>query len=399
MDELIDSATAAPDFSAHNAEVKAVWDAFHARRPTRVPMILGLNARYLICERGANSLGVDFRSYSEDPDTMFHAQLRFQYWTRHHLPQDAEMGVPERWSVFVDFQNYYEAAWFGCPVEYRDDQVPDAAPVYAETPERILERGIPDPFSGIMGRALEYYERMRELAGSTEFAGRPVEAAQPYTGLLTDGPMTVACAMFTPGVVCEMMASDPQRLQRLLDFITEATVQRIAAWKQRFEVPYPHDHYGFADDSIALISTRAYREHILPLHRRLFETFGTRVGRTIHLCGDATRHFPIIRDELGVVSFDTGYPVDFGALRTALGPDILIHGGPRAPFLVEASPEAVCEETHRILQSGVMEGGRFILREGNNLSPGTPVANIQAMYDAVHEYGRYDEEGKPCIKS
>lgn len=385
------------DYAAHNAEAHDVWEAYHAGRPIRVPMVLGVNPRYLICEKGANSLGVDFKTYSEDPDTMFHAQLQFSHWIRHNLPQDAEMGVPEKWTVYVDFQNYYEAAWFGCPIEYRDDQVPDAAPVYADCPEKLLDKGLPDPFSGIMARSLEYHERMKALAEQETFYDRPIVAQTPWTGMGTDGPMTVACNLFTARVVCEMMAAEPERLHRLLDFITTATIERVAAWKKRFDVAFPHDGYGIADDSIALISVRAYREYVLPYHRRLFDTFGTQKGRGIHLCGDATRHFRTIRDELNVVSFDTGYPVDFTALRRDLGPDIQILGGPSAPFLVEATPDAVREETLRVLRSGVLEGGKFILREGNNLSPGTPVENIEAMYETVRKYGRYDEEGLPCI--
>lgn len=377
------------DFDGHNAEVKEVWEAYHSGHPIRVPMILGVNPRFLMCEPAANTLGLDFRSYSEDPDAMLAAQLRFQHWVRHNLRQDAEMGMPAEWPVYVDFQNYYEAAWFGCPIEYRDDQVPDATPIFGGNPELVLERGAPEPFSGVMGRALEYHDRMREKAAQESFMGAPVKAHPPTTGLGTDGPMTVACSLFGAGVVCEMMAAEPDRLGRLLDFITDATVARVAAWKERYGIAYPHDGYGIADDSIALISTHAYRRHILPRHRRLYDTFGTEQGRSIHLCGDATRHFRTLRDELGVTTFDTGFPVDFAALRAELGPEVHLYGGPAAPFLVGASTDAVRAETLRVLRSGVMEGGRFVLREGNNLAPGTPARNIAAMYDTVRSAGRY----------
>jgi uroporphyrinogen-III decarboxylase len=48
----------------------------------------------------------------------------------------------------------------------------------------------------------------------------------------------------------------------------------------------------------------------------------------------------------------------------------------------------------RILQSGVLEGGRFLLREGNNLAPGTPLENTEAMYYAGREFGVLGNEPK-----
>jgi uroporphyrinogen-III decarboxylase len=65
-------------------------------------------------------------------------------------------------------------------------------------------------------------------------------------------------------------------------------------------------------------------------------------------------------------------------------------GGPSVPLLRYGTPEQVREEVVRILRSGVMEGGRFILREGNNLAPGTPLENLWTMYEVGKQVGRYD---------
>ncbi len=142
-----------------------------------------------------------------------------------------------------------------------------------------------------------------------------------------------------------------------------------------------------ADDSIALISTRMYREHILPYHKRIFDAFASQVRRGIHLCGDASRHFKTIREELTVTVFDTGFPMDFAWVREQLGPDVLIQGGPHVDLLLDGTPDEVTLETKRILESGILEGGRFILREANNLAPNTPLENTEAMYHAGRKYG------------
>ncbi len=57
--------------------------------------------------------------------------------------------------------------------------------------------------------------------------------------------------------------------------------------------------------------------------------------------------------------------------------------------LRDGSPDAVSAETRRILDSGVCDGGRFVLREANNLAPGTPFANLAAMYEAARCWGGY----------
>lgn len=378
------------DFERHNADVADLWNAYRAARNTRVPIILGVNTRFFMRQPDANPTGLTFRRYMEDPDLMFDAQLRFQRWSRFNLLQDAELGMPEVWRIHVDFQNYYEAAWFGCPVEYFSGEVPDTRPAFQDCPERVMEKGLPRPFGGLMARALDYYDRYLERARQRPFLNRPVEPFPPWCGVGTDGPMTVACNLFSPEFVCMAMAAEPKRLHVLLDFITQATIKRMMVWRKLTGMAIPCDDFVMADDSIALISKTMYKEHILPFHRRLYDAFGTKTGRAIHLCGDSTRHFRTLVDELDICSFDTGFPVDFGRLREELGPGVRIQGGPNVKIVHRGTPCEIWEETRRILQTGALEGGLFVLREGNNLAPGTPLENTEALYYSGREFGRLE---------
>lgn len=372
------------DFAQHNAEQAAMWNHFHAGHATRIPIILGTNTRYFMFNKGANPDGLDFQAYSEDPDIMFNAQLRFQRWSKFNLLQDAELGLPEKWSVAPDFQNYYEAGWFGCDVHYFADQVPDTMPGFTDVPERIMEHGIPDPFSGLLGHGLEYWEHFKARAKQETYLGRPISVGIPFNA--TDGPMTVACNLFGTDFVCVAMSEEPERLYTLLDFITESTIQRITAWRKAGGIPVQQKDFWYADDSVAMISTAMFREHVLPHHRRLCDALADpSTPRFIHLCGDSTRHFKTLRDELNIMRFDTGFPVDFGALRRELGPEVYIMGGPHVSLLLSATPDEVRNEVRRICQSGILEGGRFVLREGNNLAPYTPLENTEAMYHAGRE--------------
>jgi len=138
-----------------------------------------------------------------------------------------------------------------------------------------------------------------------------------------------------------------------------------------------------------MLSTEMVREFVVPVHRKMKEALTTADRISIHLCGDATLHFKLLRDELGTYSFDTGFPVDFARLRRELGPEVEILGGVRAPLLHDGTPEQVAAEARRILESGIMEGGRFILREANDLAPGTPLENLAAMYETARTCGVY----------
>lgn len=401
------------DFAAHNAEVRDLWAAYVGGRPWRVPVIFGTNTRYFLLDEAANPEGVSFREYVEDPATMLRLQVQFADWSRHNIPQDLELGPPsEGWDVRVDFQNYYEAAWLGCPVVYFDGQVPDTLPILHDDDKRaILDRGLPDPYSGLMAKNWEYYQHMRRRQDEGyAYAGRPIRSVTPC-GLGTDGPFTVACNLRGATEMCLDLLADPGYARDLLDFITEATINRIRAYRTALGEPIVTSRFGIADDSIASLSTATYEELVLPCHKRLMAAFadpslepapptGPLVGpqgvaqvaryNGIHLCGDATRHFALIRRELGAGSFDTGFPVDFGALRQSLGPAVQILGGPHVELLRQGPPDAIRAEVARILSSGVTEGRRFILREGNNLAPRTPLEHLSAMYEAARELGRYD---------
>ena len=177
----------------------------------------------------------------------------------------------------------------------------------------------------------------------------------------------------------------------LLNYIADATVYRIKEGRKRIGRPEKTPNTWFADDDIALLSLHDYERFILPVHKRMLNALTTGEGpNTIHLCGDATRHFAVIRDELNVKSFDTGYPVRHGALVREMGPDVEILGGPRADLLLMGGSDAIRGETRRILGEVKPHTRKFVMKEANALCPRTPPVNILAMYDTVKEHGWYE---------
>jgi hypothetical protein len=363
-------------------------------------MMLGVNPRYTMfgdpaqpsLRHPANPRRVTFHQYWSDPQIMLERQLEHLEWCALNLFQDAEMGLPERWQVWPDFQNVYEAAAWGCPIQHFEDQVPDTIPAFSGEDGRraLLKAPTPDPFDApFFRRVWAFYDHFkRREAEGFDWKGRPIRACPP-SGIGTDGPFTVLCNLRGPVEVCMDLAEDPPAATALLEKVTDSIFEHVRAFRVRLGEPEKTEGWGFADDSIALLSTDMYARFVARCHRRLIQQLSSGGPNSIHLCGDATRHFPYLKETLNIMSFDTGFPVDFGEIRRLLGPDVEILGGPSVPLLRMATPAEVLAETRRILESGVMEGGRFVLREGNNLAPDVPVASVRAMYDAVREFGVY----------
>lgn len=391
------------DFERHNEQTRQLWADYGERKHTRVPVRVTGSIRNLISNPAVNDTGWTFRDFFEKTGAQIDCQLAYQHYSRHHILCDNEMGLPESWGIGIDFQNSYDQAWFGCPLRYfGDTDVPDTEEILKDDPGRLYRWDDPDPVMGrgdFMKRAMEMYEHMhRRREAGLEFQGLPVNPPKGLPGAGSDGVFSIACKLRGTVETMVDMLERPDYFHALMDYVTRNQIARIKAvreWGWDHDPDYTGDRnhrgsYGYADDAIAMLSCDQYKAFVLPYHRRFFEAFHDGSASFIHLCGDATHHFKFLADAFNVQSFDTGFPVDHGWLRKALGPDITINGGPTVMLLKDGTPDQVAAETKRICKSGVMDGKRFILIAANNLAPCTPVENIQALYEAAKTYGRYD---------
>ncbi|MGD0005329.1 MAG: uroporphyrinogen decarboxylase family protein [Anaerolineaceae bacterium] len=375
------------DFSQHNEEVKRVWEAYRAGRPVRTPMLLGTNPRIWIQNPDLNREGVTWKSFCEDSELMFNTLLKYCYYLVHTLPQDTEMGVPEKeWPVYVHFGNVVEENWFGCEIAYRDGQVSATTPRFTGQHKReMFEKGFPAPFDGIMGQFKEFYEYFQHRATNYEFYGRPVHVDLP-TPLGTDGPFTVALGIRGTQFL-EEITTDEDYFHELMSFVTQAIIARIQAWRKYIGVEERPLEGGLADDAIQFLSVSMYKEKVLPYHRQFFEALYGPGPHSMHLCGNVQRHLPTLVKEFNIQSFETGYPINFSSLRGEIGETVEIQGGIPVAELLEGSPAEVYRKTETILHSGIRQGGKFIMREANNLPPCVPLENLQAMYSATRQAG------------
>ena len=383
-------------------EKLAVWRAYKERRPTRTPLRWNLNNRAWLLNPSLNTFGWTYGDYLRDPKVILETNARFQMWRAEELwptTCDSSEGLPDEWWCSADVQNCYDAAFYGGKIFAPPNQVPAVESFLTlDDVDAFLERDYAsdnaianNPF--IMER-LSLTEELKKAAKDFSFMGRRAKVGEYTFAWGFDGAVTAGAAVFGADFFL-LLAMDPDKGTRLLEKFTRDALARIRWLNRRAGLPERHKVCGFADDSIQLLSCDMYRELVLPWHifycNEMDESSPAERLRGCHLCGDATRHFKLISDAVGVNSFDTGFPVDFAALRRELGPEIEICGGVHVTILQEGTPDSCYAEAARILNSGVRDGGRFVLQEANNLPPNVPLENLQAVYQACLEHGRFEK--------
>ena len=380
------------DFKAHNQRSKEIWEAYEAGNPIRVPVVIYADVRNWIFVPTENTTGITMTEYIKNPDIMLNCQVKAAEWIRHNILSDGGMGYPENgWSVMVDYQNFLEAVWLGGKIKYGEEPHTEAFLTEANK-WSIFEKGIPEPFSGINGEVIRRYEYFMEKMKSYSYKGLPlINVEMPFNMLGTDGPFTIACAIRGVENFIIDMLDDSEYANKLMSFISDAIIGRIRKVREYLGIEEKIDGFGFADDSIVMLSVETYKEFVLPYHKRIFDELTPQgCSRGMHLCGDAQRFFPVLEKELNVKSFDTGFPLDFGCLYEELSSDVRIMGGPPIGLILNGTPDDVKAKAESILKSGVMEKSRyFVLREANALAPGTPIDNVNAIYEAAEKYGYY----------
>ncbi len=378
-----------------NEQKKAVWDAYHARQPVRVPLRWSVNPRIILLNPQLNPEQFTFEQYCKDPLILMKVQSRFQEYLATTLNNtcDSSTELPEKWSFGVDNQNTYDGAYFGAPVRFEPDNCPSNVPCMKEDDiDEFMKRDFSRPLENpwIKDR-LAFHAELTKAAKDFVHAGRK-GVVSPFN-LGFDGPLTIASVLMGEDIFA-LLGTEPEKAVQFMRKMIEAVLIRNKALCEYFGEKWTKgDSGGMADDSIQLISTSMYEEYILPLHEFWYSSTSNATPsskkRSVHLCGDVSRHIPVIVKQLGVYSFDTGFPIDHGALRKAIGPEVEISGGPHVALLRNGKPEECFELAKKILQSGIKDGGRFILQEGNNLPPCCPLENLSAVYEACLEFGNY----------
>ena len=354
--------------------------------PDRVAVIPAINYRFLLPE-----IGVHFKDYYNDPEVMLRSQILGQKWLMENIKTDA-YSITGAWvGGWTDFQNATEASSMGCLVDFPDDDIPI---VHAEgwiRTERDLQRleKMNTVNSGLNAKQIKFRREMIKIAEKypVRFQGGPVfyPGENPALTHTSNGPFTNAAYLMGSNQAFSAMLEKPDFMRELLHIITEKTIDWLDfCWQ---EEGLENRDFAWTDDLGAYLSADTWTKVLLPYNLRLRDHFS---WASLHMCGHTNHLLDIFTNQLKINEYQGfGWEVDLDRIGSIMGGKVVLLGNVNPMLIENGKPNEVKEATRRVIKKLAPYKG-LIIQDGNNIPPGSPAENINAMMEAAKEFGRYD---------
>jgi uroporphyrinogen decarboxylase len=242
-------------------------------------------------------------------------------------------------------------------------------------------------------RTLDDVRSLRPVDPETDL-GYVLDAIRILRGELKDTPLigfcgapfTVALYIVEGGASREflktktMMYSDPQTwhalMEKLSSVLTDYLLAQICAGAQAVQI---------FDSWVGALSPEDYIEYVQPYSRRILQAAQETGVPVIHFGTNTATLLPLMKQAGGsVIGLDWRIPLDDG--WNLLGKDVAIQGNLDPAALFAPLPE-LKKRIHDILRRA---GGRpgHIFNLGHGILQNTPVDNVKAAVDIVHDFRR-----------
>jgi len=182
------------------------------------------------------------------------------------------------------------------------------------------------------------------------------------------------------------VAERPDFVRELLRIVTDKLITYLDFCWEEEKLPTPRD-FSWTDDLAVSLSADSYRELVLPFEKELRFHFDGRAS--LHMCGRSDHLLDIFADDLRIHEYQGfGYEVDLIRIARVMGGRVVLLGNVNPMLIRSGTAAQVREATRRVIEVLAPLRG-FIVQDGNNIPPGSPLENINAMMEAAEMYGRY----------
>jgi uroporphyrinogen-III decarboxylase len=367
------------------ARTERVEKARQFKTPDRVPVIPAINYRTLLPK-----VGVSFKDYYRDAEVMLRAQIMAQKWLMENIHTDASTVTGAWVGGWTDFQNATEASSFGCRVYFPPDDIPvaeEAGWVRTDADLHTLEQ-VDFVHTGLNQTQIEFRQRMMQVAEKypVRFLDGPIfyPGENPALTHTSNGPFTISSHLMGAVELFTAILERPEFVSELLRIVTDKVLDWLDyCWE---EEKIPNRNFAWTDDLSAYLSAETWQTMVLPHDKRLRDHFDY---ASLHMCGHTAHLLHIFADQLKINEFQGfGWEVDLERIAEAMGGKVVLLGNVSPLLIEQGTPGQVKEATRRVIEKLAPYRG-LIIQDGNNISPNSPIENINAMTEAAETYGRY----------
>ena len=355
----------------------------------RVPVQYCVVPRYF-----APLFNLRYIDFFKDVETHYYWQLQFAKYRIENIPEDFCSGPVIGVSPYFD--NVIPPSGHGGEVGWSDDGPPRAIPVI-HTVEQMDRFEVAKPDTGLRGKAISWWQKMKDLVMQTRVTFNGQEGrVQVGLGLGGLSPHMIAVDLVGPDFYWWILEY-PEACHRFLEKITQGEIAAEEHARRLQGLPLTGDAYGIAEDSAQIMSSQQFKDFCVPYSRALFERFG-RKEREIHMCGDSTHLHQALKEDLKMTSFVLfGYLVPPKVAAANLK-GVKMMGNLNPMPMKDGTPQQIKQAARECIDA-IGPCGGFLLGDGANVCPGTPLASFRAIMEAAEEYGMGDGKlQKPLMK-
>jgi len=261
-----------------------------------------------------------------------------------------------------------EAEAFGCTIAMSDSEIPTVTGRLVTSLEQAEQLAVPQPGDRRTSVYLEAVRRLSKLSG------------EPFVFSGCIGPFSLAARLVGVSEAMELTIADPELMHTLLG----KSAAFLTAYLQAFRAAGAHGVI-MAEPAAGLLSPRALSAFSSAYVRRIAaEAGGDSFSIVLHNCAAKLLHLPAIL-ESGLQAFHFGAPMDLAGALNQVPPEVVLCGNldPTGVF-VQLPPSAVAARAAQLLSATTMHRN-FVISSGCDLPPTTPLANVDALYEALNQ--------------
>lgn len=321
--------------------------------PYRLALPLGVYA-------GLHLTGKSVRDAATDPQAQFDAQMAWH--ERYQTPFLQTCMDPT-----------IEAEIFGAQVNLEEEEMPTI-------PGRLVRDR--SELSALIDPKVGHKRTTVPLSAVQWFKEKYPGSALFVLGSAT-GPLTVVCHLYGIPETLALVDTDPGLLNELLEISTRFLLRYAWAFRE-----VGADGVIVSEPAAGLISPDSTAEFSSKFVRRIVDFVQNEQFAVIyHNCRANENHLqPML--EAGAAIYHFGSSIDLATALGAVDGETILSGNiDQVSMMLNADPDTVAVQTNHLLDV-TANHRNFVISASCQLLPGTPLANIDAFYQAVADFNQ-----------